>query len=224
MAIGQQWPKSDFASILNSSVMLGNYLQQTTSADNIFRCIIFLGALRVKSFHFNSVCWIISNASVVFYWLFFKINFFKKSFLEHNQSVKWFGSRSKQIFCRSWSKSKLFAKVISGWQKWPLARKGLSYQLLKSNCFRVINSSIFYQWMQLSEWFIPQIFFLSLKCLLFTSVAYIQVHFRLEFFMEANNMNPDQTALSDLAPYCLQYRQDKRSRQQKSWLTSSGLI
>ena len=27
-----------FASILNSSVMLGNYLQQTTSAD-IFRCI-----------------------------------------------------------------------------------------------------------------------------------------------------------------------------------------
>ena len=33
-----------FASILNSS---GNYLQQTTSADEIFRCI-FLGALRVK--------------------------------------------------------------------------------------------------------------------------------------------------------------------------------
>ena len=28
-----------FASILNSSVMLGNYLQQTTSADNIFRCL-----------------------------------------------------------------------------------------------------------------------------------------------------------------------------------------
>ena len=31
-----------FASIPNSSVMLGNYLQQTTSADNIFRCIFFL--------------------------------------------------------------------------------------------------------------------------------------------------------------------------------------
>ena len=28
-----------FASILNSSVMLCNYLQQTTSADDIFRCI-----------------------------------------------------------------------------------------------------------------------------------------------------------------------------------------
>ena len=30
-----------FASILNLSVMLGNYLQQT-SEDDIFRCIIFL--------------------------------------------------------------------------------------------------------------------------------------------------------------------------------------
>ena len=37
-----------FASILHSSVMLGNYLQQTTSADNFFRCIFFLGALRVN--------------------------------------------------------------------------------------------------------------------------------------------------------------------------------
>ena len=36
-----------FASILNSSVMLGNYLQQMTSADDIFRCIFFLGVLRV---------------------------------------------------------------------------------------------------------------------------------------------------------------------------------
>ena len=31
-----------FASILNSSVMQGNYLQQTTSAEYIFRCIFFL--------------------------------------------------------------------------------------------------------------------------------------------------------------------------------------
>ena len=36
-----------FASIPYSSLMLGNYLQQTTSADDIFRCIFFLGALRV---------------------------------------------------------------------------------------------------------------------------------------------------------------------------------
>ena len=38
-----------FASILNLSVMLGNYMQQTTSADDIFRCIFFLGALRANS-------------------------------------------------------------------------------------------------------------------------------------------------------------------------------
>ena len=31
-----------FASILNLSVMLGNYLQKTTSTDDIFRCILFL--------------------------------------------------------------------------------------------------------------------------------------------------------------------------------------
>ena len=31
-----------FASILNLSVMLGNYLQQMTSAEDIFRCIFFL--------------------------------------------------------------------------------------------------------------------------------------------------------------------------------------
>ena len=37
-----------FASMLNLSVMLGNYLLQTTSADDIFRCIFFLGALRVN--------------------------------------------------------------------------------------------------------------------------------------------------------------------------------
>ena len=36
-----------FATILNSSVMLGNYLQQTTSADGISR-FFFLGAFRVK--------------------------------------------------------------------------------------------------------------------------------------------------------------------------------
>ena len=39
-----------FASIGNLSVMLGNYLQQTTSADDIFRCIFFLGTLRVKKY------------------------------------------------------------------------------------------------------------------------------------------------------------------------------
>ena len=31
-----------FASIFNLSVMLGNHLQQATSADDILRCIFFL--------------------------------------------------------------------------------------------------------------------------------------------------------------------------------------
>ena len=31
-----------FASLLNSSVILGSYLQQTTSADDIFGCIFYL--------------------------------------------------------------------------------------------------------------------------------------------------------------------------------------
>ena len=34
-----------FASILNLSVLLGNYLQQTTSADDIFRCTFFTALL-----------------------------------------------------------------------------------------------------------------------------------------------------------------------------------
>ena len=38
-----------FASILNLAVMLGNYLQQTTTADNIFRCIFFLALLGLNA-------------------------------------------------------------------------------------------------------------------------------------------------------------------------------
>ena len=37
-----------FASTFNLSVMLGNYLQQTTSADNIFRCIFLLALTGLK--------------------------------------------------------------------------------------------------------------------------------------------------------------------------------
>ena len=48
VSIGAVCSGSTLFAILNSSVMLGNYLQQTTSADDIFRCI-FLGALRVKA-------------------------------------------------------------------------------------------------------------------------------------------------------------------------------
>ena len=37
-----------FGSILNSSVMLDTYLQQTTSADDIFKCIFFLALQGLK--------------------------------------------------------------------------------------------------------------------------------------------------------------------------------
>ena len=37
-----------FAFLLNLSVMLGNFLQQTTSADEIFRCTFFLATLWVN--------------------------------------------------------------------------------------------------------------------------------------------------------------------------------
>ena len=41
--IGAVWPRSTlFASLLNMSVMLGNFLHQTTSADGIFRYIFFM--------------------------------------------------------------------------------------------------------------------------------------------------------------------------------------
>ena len=35
-----------FASILNLSETLGSYLQQTTSADDIFRCIFFFALFK----------------------------------------------------------------------------------------------------------------------------------------------------------------------------------
>ena len=40
-----------FASILNSSVMIGSYLQQTTSADDIFRCIFLYNSLLAYSIY-----------------------------------------------------------------------------------------------------------------------------------------------------------------------------
>ena len=43
-----------FASILNPSVILGNYLQQTTSADDIFRCAFFLGAFFLGALRVNT--------------------------------------------------------------------------------------------------------------------------------------------------------------------------
>ena len=48
----------------------------------------------------------------------------------------------------------------------------------------------------------------NVVCIL-TSAAYIQVHFRLDFTMDANTINPDQTApwqQSNQGPYIVQYQ------------------
>ena len=77
-------------------------------------------------------------------------NFLKKFFQEHNQSVKWFGSRSGLKFCLSWSESKLFAKIISRQQKSSLACKELMFlskfmckwsQLIRIHTFSVQHAS-----------------------------------------------------------------------------------
>ena len=70
------------------------------------------------------------------------LTFFKNVFQVHYQSVKQFGSRSGPKFCQSWSGSKLFAKVISRWQKSSLARK----ELLTCVCIPCIGIIIFTSW------------------------------------------------------------------------------
>ena len=50
----------------------------------------------------------------------------------------------------------------------------------------------------------------------FMSAAYIQVHFKLDVFMEASNMNPSQNSeQSDLGPHCLQYRLPKKDKEMR---------
>ena len=59
----------------------------------------------------------------------------------------------------------------------------------------------------------PPVSFLSPENVIcfFLSAAYIQVHFKQDFFMEANNIYPNQIPReqSDLGPYCLQCRLPK---------------
>ena len=61
--------------------------------------------------------------------------------------------------------------------------------------------------------------------------VYNQVHFRLDFIMEANTMNPDKTApfvqQSELGPYCLQYRLPKnisRREEQTTKVVTGGKL
>ena len=54
----------------------------------------------------------------------------------------------------------------------------------------------------------PTNIFCVQKTFLFTSTAYVIMQlYSIKLTMEANTMNPNQTApKSDLVPYCLQYR------------------
>ena len=69
-----------FTSILNSSLMLGNYLQQTTSADDNFRCIVFLSFKGQNLRMLGIFSCFLSSAD------FFIVTFFEKLFQEYHPS------------------------------------------------------------------------------------------------------------------------------------------
>ena len=75
-----------FASILNLSVMLGNYLQQTNSVDNIFRCIFFLALYGLTFYNFNKYLYVIRSSPN-----FYTVN------LQHSSHKHVFTSRMKNI-------------------------------------------------------------------------------------------------------------------------------
>ena len=62
--------------------------------------------------------------------------------------------------------------------------------------------------------------------LLFSSAVYIQEHFRLAFFVEANHMNPNQTEQSDLGSLFVQNKLPKsisRRAEQTTKVVIGGL-
>ena len=61
-------------------------------------------------------------------WYFSK-PLFSKNYFRNTTSVKHFGSRSGPTCCRSWYGSKLFAKIISRWQKAPRTENTSSQRL-----------------------------------------------------------------------------------------------
>ena len=93
-----------FASILNSSAILGNYLQQMTSADNIFKCIFswrFKGSgwpydryvedLRLKEKHkeftfHDNLCYT-ERYGIVSYWHFFYGRSVENLWLKENTRI-----------------------------------------------------------------------------------------------------------------------------------------
>ena len=60
-------------------------------------------------------------------------------FFQYHRGVKQFGSRSGPTFCRAWSGSKLFAKVIIRQQKSPLVGKEINTKQLVANTLAKVN-------------------------------------------------------------------------------------
>ena len=113
-------------------------------------CLALLSLKHIHKSRLPLILYMLGNFSCFFfclfcffvvYGLFFKLTFSKKkkkkkkkkTFQEYHQGVKQFGFRSGPTFCRSWSWSKLFAKVISRRQKSPLAGKDVVLQGFKRN-------------------------------------------------------------------------------------------
>ena len=91
---------------------ISHYNAATDVDMDSFRVIGHITKPYIHIFMLLTLCML---GNFAFFWCclltFFKINFFKKFFQEHYQSVKRFVSRSGPTFCRSRSGSKLFAKV-----------------------------------------------------------------------------------------------------------------
>ena len=94
---------------------------------------------QISPFHCRALCRALCRSPTV---LVSELLFQKKDFRNTIKVSKQFGSWSGPTFCRSWSGSKLFTKVISRRQKWLLARKELSYTLyIKTfiSCFNLMS-------------------------------------------------------------------------------------
>ena len=101
-----------FASIINFSVMLGNYLQQTTSAGDIFRCIFCLGgALRIKIV--NTFRVLIYSIFGLFYsnFLIFTLTFSKVPVVKYAKALIFSGRQQFYSYFQNPSKSSDFCTL-----------------------------------------------------------------------------------------------------------------
>ena len=103
--------------VLYSELIITPFLLLSFSdySTNIYQNIINIRKINKWPRHINNhklfACGITCSTFVVICWLFSRLIVFKKPFRKIYQSFKLFGSRSGPTFCRSWSGSKLFAKL-----------------------------------------------------------------------------------------------------------------